>query len=36
VAVLGGANEIWQLNQTSDGFYTITNQNSGKCADVSW
>ncbi len=31
----GGSNEIWQFSPTSDGNYTITANNSGKCLDDS-
>ena len=31
----GGTNEIFQLNPTSDGYYTINPLHSGKCLDVS-
>lgn len=29
----GGTNEQWLLNSTSDGYYTVTAANSGKCLD---
>ena len=30
----GGANEIWQVNSTSDGYYSFVSLNSGKCLNV--
>ncbi|HEX4748755.1 MAG TPA: RICIN domain-containing protein [Bryobacteraceae bacterium] len=30
----GGTNEIWQIAPTTDGYYSITALNSGKCLDV--
>jgi hypothetical protein len=31
----GGANEIWQVNSTSDGYYSLASVNSGKCLNIS-
>jgi len=31
----GGANEIWQVTPTSDGFYSLTPIHSGKCLNIS-
>jgi arabinan endo-1,5-alpha-L-arabinosidase len=30
----GGANEIWQVNSSSDGYYSFASVNSGKCLNV--
>ena len=30
----GGANEIWQVNASSDGYYSFASLNSGKCLNV--
>jgi hypothetical protein len=30
----GGANEVFQINPTSDGFYTLSPLHSGSCVDV--
>jgi hypothetical protein len=30
----GGSNEIWNVQANSDGSFTLTAQNSGKCLDV--
>lgn len=31
----GGANEIWQVTPTSDGYFSLAPLNSGKCLNVS-
>jgi len=31
----GGANEIWQVNSTSDGYYSFASVHSGKCLNIS-
>jgi hypothetical protein len=30
-----GRNEHWYLKPTSEGYYTVVNQNSGLCLDIS-
>jgi hypothetical protein len=30
----GASNQIWNVQSTSDGFFTIIPLNSGKCMDV--
>jgi Ricin-type beta-trefoil lectin domain len=30
----GGANEVWNVSRSSDGYYTISSDGSGKCLDV--